>query len=340
MFRRRPNPVWVADAAAQHLLKHDWQYWSVGESIALSALYELDSHQIGTGFKSRHQDYREVVEGVVRPWCREFAGVGVRDHAAPGALLVDLYYDTEDELYLDVAVQLASLHASLPVSRGVAVHQPDRDSLIRAEYMALDGPFLARLGAVTESEALERRGLDAALGYAEALLDHSTHLFRHGFDTESGRQSECSWARGNGWALYGLIETLAELSEEFPGSGRLLELICGHVTALVSLQDASGHWHAILDDPSSQLESSATALFVATLNSARRHGFVERTRELNECLRAALAALYAAAGSDGALVVSGETPVGSRNAYLGVPTGVFPWGQGALILAMLEATRM
>lgn len=342
MFRSPSRPALVAEAAAQHLVDYDWKVWGFGESIGLRALLELDEHQLGTGFAGRETDYLDFVQGLVRPWCEGLDAAGLGDHVAPGSVLIDLYIETDDEIYMDAAVKLASLQGSFPVERGVAVHRPDLDglsSLIWVDCMALDGPFLAALGAITESDALQLRAVDFMLSYADALLDPSAGLFRHGFDTATGRQSCCNWGRGNAWALQGLIDTLAELNEGFQGRSRLLELLKAQAAALITLQDASGLWHTILDDPGSPLENSTAAFFVSGLMCARRYDYLPASRALDDCIKAGLGALYSAVGTEGALQVSYATPVGPRETYVNASTGVFPWGQGPLILAMLEATR-
>ncbi len=342
MLRSPSRPALVAEAAAPHLVDYDWKVWGFGESIGLRALLELDEHQLGTGFTARATDYLEFVQGLVRPWCERLDAAGFKDHVAPGSVLIDLYMEDDEEVYMDAAVKLAALQGSFPVERGVAVHRPDLDglsSLIWVDCMALDGPFLAALGALTQSDALQRRAVDFMLSYADALLDPAAGLFRHGFDTATGRQSSCNWARGNGWALHGLIDTLAELDEGFAGRSRLLELLQAQAAALIALQDDSGLWHTILDDPDSPLENSTAAFFVSGLMCARRYDYLPASGPLDDCIKAGLEVLYSAVGADGALQVSYATPVGPRETYVNAPTGVFPWGQGPLILAMLEATR-
>lgn len=342
MFHSPSRPALVAEAAAQHLVGYNWKVWGFGESIGLRALLELDEHQLGTGFADREMDYYEFVQGLVRPWCERLEAAGFSDHVAPGSVLIDLYIDDDDEVYMDAAVKLASLHGSFPVERGVAVHRPDLNglsSLIWVDCMALDGPFLAALGGLTRSDTLQHRAVDFMLSYADALLDPAAGLFRHGFDSATGRQSCCSWARGNGWALHGLIDTLAELSPGFPGRSRLLDLLQTQAAELTRLQTASGLWHTILDDPGSPLENSTAAFFVSGLMCARRYGYLPASRALDDCIKTGLQALYSAIGADGSLQVSYATPVGPRETYVNAPTGVFPWGQGPLILAMLEAIR-
>jgi unsaturated rhamnogalacturonyl hydrolase len=52
-----------------------------------------------------------------------------------------------------------------------------------------------------------------------------------------------------------------------------------------------------------------------------------------------VAALARDAGADGTLLVSSATPVGDRATYVERPLGVFPWGQGPLVLTFVEARR-
>ena len=69
------------------------------------------------------------------------------------------------------------------------------------------------------------QALDEILGYARALQVEADKkeagLFWHGFEMDCGNNGQL-WARGNGWALMGLVETLTLLPEAHPDGPRLL----------------------------------------------------------------------------------------------------------------------
>ena len=67
------------------------------------------------------------------------------------------------------------------------------------------------------------------------------------------------WARGNSWAIAGLLDYL-DIAQPTGGVRPFLEgCIRRHAEALLVHQDASGGWHTLLDDPGSYLEASGSA---------------------------------------------------------------------------------
>ena len=110
--------------------------------------------------------------------------------------------------------------------------------------------------------------------------------------------------------------------------------------ALIALQDAGGHWHTVVDRADTYLESSIAAMMAWALGQAVRLGALPASKR-DLALRAAesaRAAALAATDADGRLTgVSEATPAGDLAAYAARPTGVFPWGQGPLLLALADA---
>lgn len=345
--------VQLLRAAADRAMQYPFKVWGFGEDICLRALQEY-SRLTATPAAA------EFVAGLVRPWCESTVGsapdvrlanadhagpapdvrLANADHVAPGVVILELYAATGDGVYLDAALQLGALYRSFPEVGGVRVHRPDLsrlNDLIWVDCLALDGPFLARLAKISADESWSDLAIDTTLAYTRALRDPNADLFRHGYDTRTRSQSDCCWARGNGWAMHGLVDTILELPVGQLDRATLCSLLERQVAAVMRLQSPSGHWHTVLDDPTTPLESSATAFFASAVLKARRHGLLGALLDegLEAMVEAAVAALLIAA-ADGALPVSYATPVGSRATYVDAPLGVFPWGQGPLLLTQIE----
>ncbi|HWB35999.1 MAG TPA: glycoside hydrolase family 88 protein, partial [Rugosimonospora sp.] len=196
----------------------------------------------------------------------------------------------------------AVAHAHRPVPGRPPVHRPDLaglSTLIWVDCLHTDGPGLppADAARLVEEDA--------------AALQDGTGLFHHGYDVATATPNGVHWGRGQGWALHGL----AAVPSAAPRLGRLLDALSRH--------EIDGAWRTIVDDPAAPVEHSVSALVAACPAAApalRRRA-----------LRAALAALDA----DGGLPVSAATPVGPPATYLDRETGIFPWGQGPLLLALL-----
>jgi rhamnogalacturonyl hydrolase YesR len=180
-------------------------------------------------------------------------------------------------------------------------HRPDLEGLstqIWVDCLHTDGPGLVLAG--------HRRAAAAAVELGCARFQDDSGLFSHGFDVGTGKANATHWGRGQGWALHGLTAVHS------PNAARLLVALEHH--------EEDGCWRTIVDDPAAPVEHSVSALVASA---------VPKTPMGQRALRAALAAL----DSGGGLPVSSATPVGS---YLDRETGVFPWGQGPLLLALLE----
>ncbi|HEX6685077.1 MAG TPA: hypothetical protein VF062_19965 [Candidatus Limnocylindrales bacterium] len=220
---------------------------------------------------------------------------------------------TDHLIPVEVLVELKRLRPALDIEPAVRrfvravedeVHRPDLpglNTMVWVDCMHTDIPGLLLAG---ETEAAQR-----VVERACAHLQDESGLFSHGYDAATGRANGVHWGRGQGWALHGLLAA---------GSPRVHAL----VKALERTEE-SGRWRTIVDDPGAPFENSVSA-FVAACFSGTGLG--------SRALRAALDAI----DGDGGLPVSSATPVGS---YLDRDTGVFPWGQGPLLLALLAGVE-
>lgn len=326
----------VVRAAALRAQRYPYKVWGFGEDIGLRALLEL-SHVL------EDPEPAEFVARLMRDWDATRGPLAPADHVTPGVVLLELHERLGQTSFLDTALELGRLLTSFPVADGVAVHRRDLDAwrdTIWVDCMALDGPFLARLGRTTADGTWTDAAGDALLGYARVLQDE-TGLFVHGYDVGTHRPSAVHWGRGNGWALHGLVDTLEALPPGHSAVAEACERLSRLVAALVASQRPDGRWHTILDDPSSPVEASTPAFFASGVIKARRLALLDGEpigdTALEDMIDRAVAALVAEVGADGGLAVSNATPVGDLATYVDRPTGVFPWGQGPLILTFTEA---
>lgn len=328
-------PASLAEAAAAHVLRYPFKVWGFGEDIALRALWDL-------GSMCAREDLRSFVADLLHRWCEPLPESRLTDHVAPGALLLELHRETGEGAYGEAAHRLAGLYRSFPEVGGVPVHRtdlPDWSGTIWVDCMAMDGPFLSRYAAASGDPAWHDLAAHYLRAYTSALRDPATGLFWHGYDVHTQEHSPCLWARGNGWALHGLVDTLEALPADHPARGELLAVLERLLAALISLQAEDGRWHTILDDPTSPRENSTAALFASAAFKACRLGLVSAWYELAAMLERSVRALTDNASPNGALPISSATPVGQRRTYVEQSLGTFPWGQGPLILTYTEGRR-
>ena len=273
----------VADVA----MRWNYRVWGFGEAIALRGLLKA-SDVLGDaapfGF----------VHGILRSWLGRGVARSNEDHVGAGRELLDLYRRTRDTQFLDAARKLAALNASFPRgSNGERYHRGDTPGWrwqIWVDCMDVDGPFLASLAQVTGEDRYFEQAVGELLGYARTLQVDNGLLF-HGFERHCGRNGEL-WARGNGWALMGLVDTLALLPRTHAAWAELQQRTLALADALARTQHSSGMWRTVIDDPATYLESTLAAMAAYALHEGIKHGVLDASR-YGDMERKARAAMHA-----------------------------------------------
>ncbi|MEJ0087216.1 MAG: glycoside hydrolase family 88 protein [Pseudomonadota bacterium] len=315
---------------ADRTLQWPFRKWAFGEAIALEGLLEA---AVVTG----QAGYREQVEALCRSTLERAAGTA-EDLLAPGAVLLELHSLTGDARWLEAARALVSAHEKLPrTSHGalqVRAHQPGWAWQIWVDSMDLVGPLYARFAAASGESSWLHRAVELMLGYANHL-QRPDGLFMHGYDMYAGANGH-AWARGQGWALLGMADVLKVCSSlsamDIEGAAQLRERSLRLVNALVSTQRPSGLWSTVIDAAETYEETTLAAMFVRATNQLEQAG-VSLPSRIGTARASAVAAVRRHVDADGSLgLVSSATPVGQLSTYATRPFGVYPWGQGALLL--------
>ena len=319
----------ISKVAAQ-TMRWNFRVWGFGESVALRGLLQA----------SRATGDAEPL-GYVKALLRFYVGRGVaksaEDHVAPGAELLLIYEETGEVIFLEAAKKLADLHRNFPQNdKGARVHRADLQGWRRqiwVDCMDVEAPFLARLGAVTGDEKYITQAAEEITCYANLLQDSQTGLFYHGYESDCGNNG-CLWARGNAWALMGLVETLKFLPVGHRRRGELVERVLTLCRSLSGYQHEDGLWHTVINHNDTYLESTLAVMVAVALREAFDCGILDEN-EFGPMERHARAAVMKLIDKDGALaLVSDATPIGSLKMYATRPIGVFPWGQGPLLLML------
>jgi unsaturated rhamnogalacturonyl hydrolase len=318
-------------AAADVAMRWNYRVWGFGEAIALRGLLRAgdvlgDAAPLG------------FVHGILRSWLGRGVARSNEDHVGAGRELLELHRRTGDAQFLEAARRLAALNAGFPQGpRGARYHRGDTSGWrcqIWVDCMDIDGPFLAALARVTGEAAFFDQAVEELLGYARTLQTDGGLLF-HGFERDCGQNGQL-WARGQGWALMGLVDTLSVLPREHPGWLELHQRLVALVDALGAVQEKGGLWHTVVDRPETYLESTLAAMAAYAL----REGFAHHVLDAGAHGRIeakARAAMHCEIAADGTLQrVSDATPVGALANYATRPFGIFPWGQGPLLLALCQ----
>lgn len=318
-------------AVAAATMRWDFRVWGFGEGIALRGL-------LRAGDLLGDREAFGYVHGILRSWLGRGVARSNEDHVGAGRELVEMHRRTGDARFLDAARRLAALNAGFPKGpTGARYHRSDTPGWrwqIWVDCMDVDGPFLAELARETGEAGYFDQAAEELLGYARALQTEGG-LLMHGFERDCGRNGQL-WARGNGWALMGLVDTLAMLPRAHPAWEELHQRLGALVDALARTQHASGLWHTVIDAPATYRESTLAAMAAYALREGFARGLLDAAVH-GEMERRARAAMHEQVAPDGTLLlVSDATPVGALATYATRPFGVFPWGQGPLLLALCQ----
>lgn len=258
---------------------------------------------------------------------------------SPASAILYLYGERRRPEHLQLArdvVQFIRTRAERSPEGGLGHWQGSHQLWVDTLYMAC--PLLARLGKLENRPELIEDAANQLIVHARHAQDARTGLFSHMWDWQTGTVSEGAWARGNGWVLMSLAETLETMDGTHPRYAELVALARKVAAAAESTQDADGMWHTVMDDRSTYAEASATAMFAYGLLKLARLKALPESAAV-PALRAwrAVNQRYVA---DGRVVgVSAGTDPKGKDAYKQIRLGSQTWGTGAYLLAASEISR-
>lgn len=259
-----------------------------------------------------------------------------------GHTLLTLHRETGEERYLETAVRMAEyLQKEAPrFGDGILQHTVNSETHVFPEQAWVDtlfmaGYFLLRIGAHLGRTEFFEDGLRQYHGHEELLQDPVTNLYYHGWDNIGrNHMSGVFWARGNAWAALTMARALAIVPVTHPSFMIIDGSLRDQLSALVRLQDESGLWHTVLDDPTSPLETSGSAGIAAAL--------LTRGRLYRKQARRALDGILSRIADDGSVtgVSAGTAVMKDAEGYKNVPAKrVQGWGQGLALTFLAEALR-
>lgn len=353
----------VAARVANLLVRYAWRLWFWGDSIGIEGL--LDAAEL-TG----QHEYASFAHGLIKGWLGRENHRSKFDYTAPGVALLRLYEETADPALLAAAYRHAGyMHAFRKTEAGAyvryedaAVERPpelpadhpdspawrdraasaDGGPCVLVDSMHFDGPFFAKLYQVTREDRFRQEALANILPQIALLFDPGEKLFHHFWIERTRSPNGVLWGRGNGWALLGIVGTAEFLPPSDPGAASLLRTLTALAHRLRDLQDETGGWHTVLNDPDSYLETSIAAFVVDGFARSIEYGWLDR-REFMPVVEKAIRYLVPHIASNGQLEgVSYETfPSTRAEHYRQMPrNAVVPWGQGPLLSALLSYSRL
>ena len=207
-----------------------------------------------------------------------------------------------------------ALNAARTGDGGIVPHPPAQELWVDVAYFT--APAMALCGRIACEQRHIERAFSQMVMHWKHLADAPTGLFWHVAYVDKNQHSPCLWARGNSWFAIAATEVLAQVEgaprPEWLGERpHLIEAaLAKQLNAIVSLQDASGLWHTVIDRPDSYLESSASAGFALALGRTLRAGGRGLDRErAAQCYARAIGAIVEKINLEGEFTgVSQQTP--------------------------------
>lgn len=283
------------------------------------------------------------------------------DNILLGRQLLLLYGVTQNKRYLTAATELYEQLRHQPRNASGGFWHKQR----YPNQMWLDGLYMAEPFYAEYSSISHHAENFADITHQFVLMDEhardaKTGLLYHGWDEskeerwankETGDSAEF-WARGMGWYLMALVDTLGSYPEDDPGRRQLIAILNREADAVTRFQDASsGLWYQVMDKPGARgnyFESSAACMFVYALAKGVRRGYLpERYLANAERGYQGILTHFIQVGAGGEVTLTdtvksaglGGDPYrdGSYAYYIGEKTvSNDPKGVGAFILASAE----
>jgi rhamnogalacturonyl hydrolase YesR len=124
---------------------------------------------------------------------------------------------------------------------------------------------LAATFAITGNRAFATEAVRQCVAHAKHLQDAATGLFFHDGAPGTANRSDTFWARGNGWVIMSLLDTLTQVPPDTEGWTTVRDSYRRLVTGLLRLQHPSGLWRIVPEDPEAHLEVSGTTMILIGL---------------------------------------------------------------------------
>lgn len=138
-------------------------------------------------------------------------------------------------------------------------------------------PFLVRYWELSKDEKYLNDAINQFYFFKERFFMEDKKLMSHIFDTRFKKANRIPWSRGNGWVIFALSELLNKLPEKHSERPKLIEFFNELISGIMAYQDEKGLWHQILDDETTYIESSCTAMFICALSRGIRNGYLQES---------------------------------------------------------------
>lgn len=329
----------ILERVARRTQSFDFSVWFWGDAIAFDGM--LDAAELLPD------------EACVRFCCSFYerwqrTGASWTDYLVPGLSLIRLV-QRHNKVALEPLARRLLDHYLVTTPRGTTgLHyfRPDlpqfRTTLLIDSLYHVP-PFVAACGELFCDAVLYREGLSMWVDHAAALRVTGRPLLYHNYEHGTGRRRGYGWGRGNGWALFGLLDLIEVLPDDSAEKTAAIERFRELAAAILPLQDDSGFWRTLLDDRESYLETSTAGFFGAIFTKGVRLALLPAaySASAEHAWQAILSRIDSDGGAFGTSAVTwaANAPTEDLALYKAAQTEVNVWGQGAVLRLAAERLR-
>jgi unsaturated rhamnogalacturonyl hydrolase len=216
------------------------------------------------------------------------------DNILLGRQLLLLYGVTRNQRYLTAATFLYDQLAQQPRNAsGGYWHKQRYPNQMWLDGLYMAEPFRAEYASISHHSEDFADITHQFVLMEQHARDSKTGLLYHGWDEskkerwaskQTGDSSEF-WARGMGWYMMALVDTLDYYPANDPGRAQLIAILRRTAAAVARYQDpGTGLWYDVVNKPHEKgnyLESSSACMFVYALAKGARMGYLPQTYSAN-----------------------------------------------------------
>lgn len=271
-------------------------------------------------------NYADTVQALASGHVRSFTPLASLSSSLGYSLMLAYKKNSREDFLQAAALQVKALRDAPRTSDG-GIWARGEGPELWVDFTYLMCPFLVLYGQVANDADAVDEAFRQFVVHVEHLLDRRRHLARHAWCEKPDHYPQSTfWARGNGWLVCAAADLL-ELAPDHKEAAGVRQVLKQVLTAMGELQERSGYFCHVLDDPRSNLEESGTVMYAYALARAVSQGVMDRS-ELGKARRAVVAVA-------GGVEPSGKVPgVAVPPGGPGVPFDWTLFGQGFFVLAV------
>lgn len=197
------------------------------------------------------------------------------DNTVFGVIPLQLYIQTNNELYYHLGIDFADRQWQLPTK---TTKEKEYQELLNKglswqtrfwiDDMYMITAIQSQAYLATNDEKYINRAAHEMTVYLDSI-QRPNGLFYH------APTAPFFWCRGNGWMAAGMADLLKHLPENNPDRPRILKEYRKMMATLKSYQNTEGLWSQLIDEPTSWSETSGSAMFCYAMITGVKYGWLD-----------------------------------------------------------------